>query len=101
MRFFKTQTNVVETDPILNRLTRVPVEDLTVLFKLYDPNGSVVTDSNVQLDHTSGGIYRKTVPVLASLATSDNYEVELDVKSGSVTVWYFRGPITILTRDSL
>lgn len=101
MRFFKTQTNVIETEPILDRITRLPVEDLTVLFKLYDPTGGLVTGSDVQLDHVENGIYRKTVPVLASLEESDNYEVELDVKSGSTTVWYLRGPITILIRDSL
>jgi hypothetical protein len=101
MRLFMKQQNVIETSPVLDAVSKEPQETLTIEFKVYDSTDTLVTNSDITLAYVSNGIYRGTCPELTSLVENATYKVELKVKNGPITIWYFKGPAKAIIRTSL
>lgn len=100
MRIFVNQTNLIQTTPVLDR-TSTPVTDATITAKILESNGTtVVTGSEVTLVHVSGGIYNKTMPLLATLANDGDYFLEVTVEVEGTQVWYLKQPVKAVIRSS-
>lgn len=97
MRLFCNQTNLVYTDPVIDKITQAPVTTAVVTANLYDSSDTLVPSSNITLPHINGGVYRAVMPVLA-VVDKNTYQIELLVKISGVTVWYFKGPIKAIIR---
>jgi hypothetical protein len=93
------QTNVLETTPVRDAVTKEIVDDLVIDVKVFDATDTLVPDSDITLPHTVGGVYRGIMPKLEELVNNIKYQLEIDVKSGSVTVYYFKGSIKAIIRD--
>ena len=102
MRLFMRQTNVFQTSPVRNRFPpRELLTELIITVKVFTAADVLVPDSEKVLQHIEDGVYRETMPVLASLVDNTEYNLEIDVKSGTATIWYFYGPIKAIVRRSL
>ncbi len=102
MRIFVNQQNLIETEPIIDEVTGDTLDDLDITFKLYTkPDDVLVTGSTLVLGFVADGVYRSTQLTLAALVDGTTYNAELVVKSGSATIWYFKGPIKAIIRSKI
>lgn len=101
MRIFIKQQNIFETDPVTDEITGAILDSLDIKINIFDKDNVLVTGSNLTVGYVSAGVYRVTIPVLTTLVNKTDYQIEVIVKSGSVTVWYFLGNITAIIKSTL
>jgi hypothetical protein len=70
-----------------------PITDATAVANLYDMFDVLITNSNVSLLHTSGGVYQGEWPVLA-VVKDTKYQIEIIVTKAGKTIWYTKQEIT-------
>ena len=95
MRLFVNQTNRVYTDPVMDITVdpNIPITDATAACKLYDMSDVLITNSDIALLHTSGGVYVGEWPVLA-VVKDTKYQIEIIVTKAGKTIWYTKQEIT-------
>lgn len=89
MRLFVNQTNHVFTDPVMDLTVtpNTPITDATAACNLYDLDGALITNSNIALPHTSGGVYAGEWPILA-VVKDTLYYIEIIITKAGKTIWY-------------
>jgi len=100
MRLFVNQTNRIHTDPVINKSTGDLLNGANVTVKLFQEDGTtLITGSNQTLtEEGSTGIYSVVLGVLA-VVNKQKCKIELDIKQGLTSVWYFKGPLLAIIRD--
>lgn len=99
MRIFMKQTNMIVTSPVLDN-TDTPVTDAVIVVQVLGPGDSVIDDSTITLDHVSGGIYSKSMPVLDDLEQNIEYKLEVTVTVEGIDVWYLKEPVKAIIRTT-
>lgn len=98
MRIFMNQTNMITTSPVLDNEDN-PVTDAVIVVKILNGN-TEIPDSEITLDHVSGGIYTKSMPVLEELEQNETYNFEVTVTVEGIVVWYLKEPIKSIIRTT-
>lgn len=95
MRLFVNQTNHVYTDPVMDITVtpHIPITDATAVCNLYDMEDTLITNSNISLLHTTGGVYTGEWPVLSVIKDVD-YQIEIIITKAGKTIWYTKQVIT-------
>jgi hypothetical protein len=100
VRLFLSQTNVVETSEITNKIDGSVADDLTIVVKVFDSTDTVVPDSTVTLSHVGEGKYRNKIPKLEELIDNDRYKLEMKITREGEDIWYFKGLIRAIIRNT-
>lgn len=97
MRLFINQANRITTDPVMDITLPIPtpITDLDdVSVNLYDMNDVLITGSNIQLFHTSGGVYANEWPDSLPTIKDTDYQIECTMIKNGKIVWYTMQTIT-------
>lgn len=86
--WFLDNTMVVELKDLKDAFTDLPVTTADVVAELRNKDGTVVTESDIVLDHIADGTYRGAEPFDLALAQDTEYDCVVTAEvSGERGVW--------------
>lgn len=97
MRLFINQANRITTDPVMDITLSVPVPitDLDdVSINLYTMADVLIVGSDIQLFHTTGGVYAAEWPDTLATVKDTDYQIEVIMMKDGKRVWYTKQTIT-------